>query len=99
VGEPDENTCRQIAERTDDGEGLLFSLSRNVVNAKQAYRTYIYIVIDGAGTLHAMADRLKALADDYERRGRKAGHSESAKALTSLDRRGAESRPRAARSS
>ena len=51
-GSPDENTCRQIAERTDDGEGLLFSLSRNVVNAKQAYRTYIYIVIDGAGTLH-----------------------------------------------
>jgi len=50
-------------------------------------------------TDQAMADRLKALADDYERRGQKAGHSESAKALTSLDRRGAESRPRAARSS
>jgi hypothetical protein len=50
-------------------------------------------------TDQAMADRLKTLADDYERRGRRADLAESAKALTSLARRGAESRPRAARSS
>jgi hypothetical protein len=50
-------------------------------------------------TDQTIAERLKALAEDYERRARKAGLAESAKALTpALAGRGPESRPRAAKS-
>ena len=46
-----------------------------------------------------IAYRLEALAEDYERRARKAYLAESAKALTPLAGRDAEPRPRAAKSS
>jgi hypothetical protein len=50
-------------------------------------------------TDQTIADRLKGLAEDYERRARKAGFAESAKALTPpLAGRGAGLRPRAAKS-
>jgi hypothetical protein len=50
-------------------------------------------------TDQTIADRLKGLAEDYERRARKAGLAESAKALTPpLAGRGAALRPRVAKS-
>jgi hypothetical protein len=50
-------------------------------------------------TDQTIAERLKALAEDYERRARKAGLAESAKGLTPpLAGHGRESRPRAAKS-